>query len=56
MDQIRVVIAELEVVLAMLESSEPNAPRIKAALDQAFADLKAAVKAITGQNPGGGET
>jgi hypothetical protein len=55
MGQIRVVIAELEVVLAMLESSEPNTSRIKATLDLALADLKEAAKAITGQNPGGGE-
>ena len=56
MDQIRVVIAELEVVLAMLESREKNVPRIKATLNQALSDLNAAVKAITGENPGGGET
>ena len=56
MDQIRVVIAELEVVLAMLESREKNVPRIKATLNQALLDLNAAVKAITGENPGGGET
>jgi hypothetical protein len=55
MDQIRLVIAELEVVLVLLESDDPSKARIKATLDQALDDLKAAAKAITGQNAGGGE-
>jgi hypothetical protein len=55
MDQIRIVIAELEVVLALLEAEKPNAARVKSALDQALADLREAAKTITGQNPGGGE-
>lgn len=55
MDQIRVVIAELELVLALLDTNKPDAKRVKATLDQALVDLSAAAKAISGQNPGGGE-
>ena len=56
MEQIKLVIADLELILALLAVSQPNTLRIKSALDQAAADLKEATKAITGQNPGGGET
>jgi hypothetical protein len=56
MEQIKLVIADLELILALLSVSQPNALRIKSTLDQATADLKEAARAITGQNPGGGET
>ncbi|MBN8734164.1 MAG: hypothetical protein J0L64_26745 [Acidobacteria bacterium] len=57
MDQINLVIAELQLVLAMLETKPPVASaRLKALLAQAAADLSAATKAITGDNPGIGET
>jgi len=57
MEQINLVIAELQLVLAMLETKPPvSKTRLKAVLDQAAADLNAAAKAITGDNPGIGET
>jgi hypothetical protein len=57
MDQINLVIAELQLVLAMLETKPPaSKARLKSVLDQAVADLNAAAKAITGDNPGIGET
>jgi hypothetical protein len=55
MEQIRVVIAELQLVLAMLAKNPPD-PRVKATLEQAEKDLKEAIRSITGQQGGGGET
>lgn len=56
MDKINLVIAELQLVLAMLEVKPPDKKRLQETLDQALADLRAAAKAITGNEPGGGET
>ena len=56
MDQLKIVIAELELTLAMLAAKPADAARISAMLNQAFADLRAATKAITGNDPTGGET
>lgn len=57
MEQINLVIAELQLVLAMLETKPPvSKARLKSVLDQAVADLNAAAKAITGDNPGIGDT
>ena len=56
MDQIKVVIAELELVLAMLAVKPADAKRIELTLNQAIEDLRKATKAITGNDPGAGET
>lgn len=56
MDQINLVIADLQLVAAILETKSPDKARLKAALQQAAEDLKTATAALTGIDGGGGET
>jgi hypothetical protein len=56
MDEINIVIAELQVALALVESKPVDNVRLKATLDRALEDLKAAIKAASGQAKGGGDT
>ncbi len=55
MDLINVVIADLELVLALLKSKDVDQKRVKSALATASADLEAATKSIVGEQKGGGE-
>lgn len=56
MKDINLVIRELQVALSLLEFKDPDKKRLKATLNQALVDLKAAIVATTGDNPGGGDT
>jgi len=56
MDLINVVIADLELALALLKAKDPDEKRLKTVLAAAAADLAAATKALVGEQKGGGET
>ncbi|MCZ2149777.1 MAG: hypothetical protein LC126_18610 [Bryobacterales bacterium] len=55
MEKLNLVIAELQLAIAMVEAN-PQDPRLKKLFDDAISDLKAAAKSITGQDPGPPDT